>query len=280
MSFEIAPLSPAIGAEIHGVDLGKPLDEKTRNALLNAWHDYLLLLFREQDISDDALIHSSDWIGSIGKRARPKDRRQEQDPYIMLVSNIRENGELVGSLPDGEMWFHHDMAFVDTPHRATFLYAVEIPSEGGHTCFANMYAAHDNLPARLRKAITGKTVLQVFDFAQTSQPDIDNLDGVKYARQPAIVRHPDTGKCALYINRLMSATLDGMDRTDAENLIDEIIPYAEDPAIIYEHHWCPGDYIVWDNRCSTHARTDFPADQRRLLRRGMIEGDPMIAAWA
>ena len=239
MSFEIAPLSPAIGAEIHGVDLGKPLDEKTRNALLNAWHDYLLLLFREQDISDDALIHSSDWIGSIGKRARPKDRRQEQDPYIMLVSNIRENGELVGSLPDGEMWFHHDMAFVATPHRATLLYAVEI-----------------------------------------SQPDIDNLDGVKYARQPAIVRHPDTGKCALYINRLMSATLDGMDRTDAENLIDEIIPYAEDPAIIYEHHWCPGDYIVWDNRCSTNARTDFPADQRRLLRRGMIEGDPMIAAWA
>jgi taurine dioxygenase len=275
---ELRPLSPAIGAEVHGVDLGRPLDDETKAALLDAWHKHILLLFRDQDIPEDALLHSADWIGTLGARARPEDRRQEADPYIMLVSNIRENGKAIGSLPDGEMWFHHDMAFVDVPHKATFLHAIEVPSTGGHTLFANMYGAYDRLPQILKVALEGKKVHQIFDFAQTGMPDLNNLEGIKHAIHPAIVQHPVTGKCALYINRLMSATIVGMDRQEARRLLDQIIPYAEDPDIVYEHHWRPGDFIVWDNRCSTHARTDFPAGERRLLRRGMIEGAPMIAA--
>lgn len=278
MTLEILPLSPAIGAEIRGVDLGKPLDDRTKAALLAAWHEHILLLFRDQNIPGDALLHAADWIGTLGARARPEDRRQEADPYIMLVSNIRENGEPIGSLPDGEMWFHHDMAFVDAPHKATFLHAIEVPSTGGHTLFANMYAAYENLPQSLKNSLDGKKVHQVFDFAQTAMPDLGNLEGIKNAIQPAVVRHPVTGKRALYINRLMSATIVGLDRVEARQLLDDIIPYTEDPAIIYEHHWRPNDFIVWDNRCSTHARTDFPEVERRLLRRGMIEGTPMIAA--
>ena len=278
MAIDIIPLSPAIGAEVRGVSLGQALDDKTQSTLLDAWHEHILLLFRRQEISADALVHSADWIGPLGARARPEDRRQEAGPYIMLVSNIRENGMPIGSLPDGEMWFHHDMAFVDTPHKATFLYAVEVPKRGGNTCFANMYAAYDRLPTRLKEALEGRQVLQIFDFAQTSMPDMDNLDSIKHAVQPAVIRHPATGRNALYINRLMTATIIGMDRDEARKLLDEIVSYAEDPGIIYEHRWEPGDYMVWDNRCSTHARTDFAASERRLLRRGMIEGAPMNAA--
>ena len=94
----------------------------------------------------------------------------------------------------------------------------------------------------------------------------------------AIVEHPGTGRKALYVNRLMSATFEGMPQDEAKSLIAEIISYAEDPSIIYEHIWQPGDFLVWDNRCSTHARTDFPETERRLLKRGMIEGAPLIAA--
>jgi len=278
MTLELIPLSPAIGAEVRGVDLSRPLDSTTKNALLDAWHEHIILLFRDQEFPGDALLHAADWIGALGTRARPEDRRQEADSYIMLVSNIRENGQPIGSLPDGEMWFHHDMAFVDTPHKATFLHAVEVPSTGGHTLYANMYAAYDRLPQELKDALAGKQVHQIFDFGQTGMPDLNNLDGIKHAIQPAIVQHPETGKPALYVNRLMSATIIGMHQQEARQLLDAVIPYAEDPAIIYEHHWQPGDFIVWDNRCSTHARTDFPARERRLLRRGMVEGAPMITA--
>lgn len=280
MTFDLLPLSPVIGAEVRGVNLAGPLDRGTKAALLEAWHKHIVLLFRGQDIPEDILPHCADWIGPLGARARPEDRRQEADPYIMLVSNIRENGVPIGSLPDGEMWFHHDMAFVAAPHKATFLHAIEVPSTGGHTVFANMYAAYERLPGDLKDALAGKQIHQVFDFAQTGMPDLDNLESVQHAIQPAIVRHPVTGKSALYINRLMTATIVGMDRQKARRLLDDVLRYAEDTAITYEHHWRPGDFIVWDNRCSTHARTDFPASERRLLLRGMIEGAPMTAAKA
>ncbi len=278
MSVKITPLSPAIGAEIHGVDLSKPVSADVQQILLRAWHENVLILFRNQNISDKELLSSSDWIGPLGARSRPADRRQEPDPYIMLVSNIRKNGELIGSLPDGEMWFHHDMAFVDVPHKATFLYSVEVPKTGGNTKFVNMYKAHDILPDRLKKALEGKRVMQIFDYKETSQPDLSELDKVKHAWHPAVVQHPDTGRKALYVNRLMSATFDGMPHDEAKALIAEVIAYAEDPSIIYEHIWQPGDFLVWDNRCSTHARTDFPPTERRLLKRGMLEGAPLIAA--
>jgi taurine dioxygenase len=141
-----------------------------------------------------------------------------------------------------------------------------------------MYAAYDLLPEPLKKAIDGKRVMQIFDYKETSQPDLSQLGKVKHAWHPAVIRHPETGRKAIYINRLMSATFENMLPEKAKALISEVIPYTEDPAIIYEHKWQPGDFLVWDNRCSTHARTDFPATERRLLKRGMIEGAPLIAA--
>ena len=194
----------------------------------------------------------------------------------MLVSNIREDGKPIGSLPDGEMWFHHDMAFVDTPHKATFLYSIEIPKHGGNTKFANMYGAFDLLPKKLKNILTGKRVMQIFDYQETGQPDLKELDRVKHAWHPAIIQHPDTGRKALYVNRLMTATIEGMPHNEARKIIEEVIPYAEDPSIIYEHHWQTRDFLVWDNRSSTHARTDFPDTERRLLKRGMVEGAPLI----
>ena len=195
-----------------------------------------------------------------------------------MVSNIRKNGKLIGSLPDGEMWFHHDMAFTDTPHKATFLYSVEVPKTGGNTKFANMYAAYNLLPERLKEALDGRRVMQIFDYQETSQPELSQLGKVKHAWHPAVLQHPETGRKALFINLLMSATLEDLKPEKAKALISEILPYAEDPSIVYEHKWQPGDFLVWDNRCSTHARTDFSKKERRLLKRGMIEGAPLIAA--
>ena len=278
---EILPLSPTIGAEIRGVDLSQPLDDRTVSAIKVAWHDHIVLLFRDQDIDTEQQIAFAEHFGDVGTRSRPAERRPEGADYnasIMLVSNIKKDGEYIGSLPDGEMWFHHDMAFTDVPHKATFLYSVEVPKTGGNTKFANMYAAYDLLPEKLKKVLDGRRVMQIFDYQETSQPDLSQLGKVKHAWHPAVIQHPETGRKALYINRLMSATLEDIKPEKAKALISEILPYAEDPSIIYEHKWQPGDFLVWDNRCSTHARTDFSEKERRLLKRGMIEGAPLIAA--
>lgn len=271
---EIRPLSPAIGAEITGVDLRNALDEPTRKALLDAFHEYCILLLRDQRLTEPQLVAGADWLGTLGERSRPSERRQEDNPYIMKVSNIRENGRLIGSLPDGEMYFHHDMAFVEKPHKASFLYAVEIPSTGGNTLYANMYKAHDLVPEDLRARLADRTAIQVYDYTTTERPDIENrLDEIRHFSHPVFITHPVTGRRALYVNRLMTARIDGMDRDESDKVLEELFQYAEDPSIIYEHVWRPGDFIAWDNFCSTHARTDFSAGERRLLLRGMVVGE-------
>ena len=138
------------------------------------------------------------------------DRRGAADLAIALVSNILdEAGRPIGALGDGEMWFHHDNSFTPNPDIATFLYSVELPSTGGNTLFGNGYCAYEALPQRLRDAISGRRVLQVYDYTVREKPDLAKLEGVPHCWQPAVLRHPITGRCALYVDRLMSAALEG-----------------------------------------------------------------------
>jgi taurine dioxygenase len=279
MKPEFRPLSPTIGVEVLGVDLSRPLDADTAKTLLDAWHAYVLLLFRDQALTDEALKRSAAWLGAMGDVTMPVDRRGDDDSQISLVSNIRDAaGRAIGALGDGEMWFHHDNSFVADPDQATFLYAVELPSSGGNTLFASCYRAWDQLPARLRQAIAGRKVLQVYDYSVRGKPDISNLDAVRHYWQPAVVRHPVTGRNALYVDRLMTAAIDGYPRDESDALLEELFAYIEQ--VDYEHVWRLGDYVIWDNRCSVHARTDFPAGERRLLKRGKIAGGPLLAAEA
>lgn len=273
-AIDVTPLSPAIGCEVRGVDLSGKLDEATKALLLDAFHDHCILLIRGQNLTEAQLIAGASWLGTLGERSRPAEIRQEDNPYIMKVSNIRENGRLIGSLPDGEMYFHHDMAFVEKPHRASFLYAVEIPSSGGNTLYANMYKAYDLVPDDLKRRLAGRMALQVYDYTTTETPDIDNgLENIKHFSHPVFITHPVTGRKALYANRLMTARIDGMDRAESDAVLSDLFACAEDPSVIHEHVWRPGDFLAWDNFCSTHARTDFSPAERRLLLRGMIVGE-------
>ena len=91
-------------------------------------------------------------------------------------------------------------------------------------------------------------------------------------RHPVVQTHPETGKKAVYVNRLMTARIEGVDAAESEALLEELFAVTEDPSIVYEHVWRPGDLVIWDNRCITHARTDFPGNERRLLRRTTLVG--------
>ena len=278
MDIEILPLTDTLGAEIRGIDLARPVAPEIALKLRDAWYQHVLLLFRNQEMSNEQLKRSTEWLGEAGEITMPPERRGDADLSIALISNILdENGKPIGALGDGEMWFHHDNSFTLAPDKATFLYAVELPSEGGHTLFGNCYRAYDELPEELRKEIVGRRVLQVYDYTVREVPDTTNLGDVPHCWQPAVVKHPVSGRNALYVDRLMSAAIDGMGPGDGKALLEKLFPYVE--RTDYEHVWQPGDYVIWDNRCSVHARTDFSADQRRLLKRGKVAGEELVAAY-
>lgn len=277
MTIEIIPCNKTMAAEVRGIDLAQPIVKETAEILRQAWYEHVLLLFRDQQMNNQQLKNSAAWLGERSQIAMPVDRRGDDDIEIQKVSNILDDaGKPIGALGDGEMWFHHDNSFTEAPDKATWLYAVELPSSGGNTMFGNCYEAYDALPPDLKKEVEGRKVLQVYDFTVREKPARKDLENIPHCWQPAVVQHPVTGRKALYLDRLMTAAIDGCGAAESDALLAQLFPYIE--RVDYEHEWQLGDYVIWDNRCSVHARRDFPADERRLLKRGKVEGDRLIAA--
>src|SRR5258705_201529 len=150
---EVAPLTRHIGAEIRGIDLREKPDDATVKAIYQAWLDHLVIIFPTQKLSQEDLIRATSYFGELGELSRPAKYHppgfSRMLPGIMLISNIRENGEPIGALPDGEMMFHHDMIHREVPSKGTLLYSVEIPTHGGETLFASGYAAYETIDLKL-----------------------------------------------------------------------------------------------------------------------------------
>jgi taurine dioxygenase len=279
-AFEVKPLSPALGAAICGLDLSRTLDDATVAQLREAWRRHLVLLFPDQHISEEDQIRVAQHFGEIQGRIRAPEMRRESghtsNPEIMLVSNIREDGKPIGSLPDGEMHFHSDMCFIEKPAAGTFLYALEVPRAGGDTLFLNMYRAYETLPDAVKQRLAGLKALNCYshgyDGATLRVRNAHNPDDRNFTH-PVVRTHPETGRKALYVNRLMSWEIEGLPADESTALLDSLFEHMEQPDFIYQHKWRPGDLVLWDNRCTLHGRTDFSEGERRLLRRLVIQGD-------
>ena len=129
MTVSVVPLSPALGAEIKGVDLRKPLDAAAVKAINDAFDQHIVVVFRDQELSEDDQLRAAGYFGKVHIRHRPANGRTpggEYDTPFMMVTNIVENGKAIGAFGDGEMWFHHDTSYYPQPHRATFLYAMKL----------------------------------------------------------------------------------------------------------------------------------------------------------
>ena len=268
---KVSRLSRHIGALVEGVDLSKPLDAATAAQIKQLWLEHVILLFRDQPLSQEDLRRVTQIFGPIGKLARPaKFRPPGFDNLledIMLISNIRENGEAIGALPDGEMMFHHDMIHAELPHNGTCLFAVEVPSVGGNTLFANCYTAYETLDPAVRAR-------HFYSYGAVQRGDA-NRQAVAASAQsvhPVFRTHDETGRRAVYVNRLMTEEIEGLEPEESSRLLQHLFDHSENPDFVYEHVWQPGDLIVWDNRASMHARTDFSPGERRLLLRTTIAG--------
>jgi taurine dioxygenase len=274
-AFAVRALSPAIGAEIVGVDLRNAIDDALAARMLDTWHQHLVILLRGQELTENDQVRFAERFGPPAKIHTKQFVRSH--PAVMLISNIREDGKPIGALPDGEMQFHTDQCHQEIPAKASMLYAIEVPSVGGNTLFANAYLAYETLPADIKRRIDSRKALNAYDYdtaATIRKAEVP--DGAPCYAHPVVRTHPATGRKALYVNRLMTRRIEGLDPQESEELLTVLFDHQEQPQFIYEHVWRPGDILMWDNRCTLHARTDFSAGERRLLRRVTILGEKPV----
>jgi taurine dioxygenase len=273
---EVVAMTAHIGAEVHGLDLRRPLADADRRAIDQAWLDHLVLVFPGQDLTQEDLVRVTAYFGEIGELRRPPKYFpagfSKLLPGIMLISNIRENGEPIGALPDGEMMFHHDMIHAPIPHKATLLYSLEIPATGGDTLFASGTAAYDALEPGIRGRLEGRKARHHYNYGSTKKGDGHGVEAFGEATHPVFRTHEDTGRKAVYVNRLMTVGIEGMSAAESGPLLEAVFDHCEKPEFVYAHKWRVGDVVLWDNRCSSHARTDFPAAERRLMLRTTVKG--------
>lgn len=273
---DVVPLSKHIGAEIKGLDLRETLDADVVDAIHRAWLDHCVLLFRNQNLSQEDLLRVTAYFGEIGPLARPPrlfpKGYSRLLPNIMMISNIRENGETIGALPDGEMHFHHDQIHAEIPHNGTLLYSLEVPDRGGDTLFASGYAAYDTLDPALKAKLAGCRAFHHYSYGTTTRGGTNGVEAFAESSHPVFRTHEETGRKAIYVNRLMTMRIDGLPAEESDAALAALFGHSETPDFVYRHVWQVGDLIVWDNRCSMHARDDFPSDQRRLMLRTTVKG--------
>jgi taurine dioxygenase len=276
-TLEIRPLSSAIGVEIRAVDLSRPLADETFASIKRAWEEHCVALFRDQHLEQEEQVRFAQRFGPLAE-LKNATRSRDLHPAILLVSNVRENGQLIGELPDGEMVFHSDQCYVERPAMATMLYAIEVPASGGNTCFANGFRAYETLPSDLKTRLEGRLAVQAYDY-DGSRGGSPRLRGerlgpdVRQYAHPIFRTHPPTGRKALYVNRMQTQYIVGLDLEESDAVLERLFDHQERAEFVYEHVWKPGDLIVWDNRSCNHARTDFSPAERRLLRRVTVLGE-------
>jgi taurine dioxygenase len=287
MDIQVTPLSPACGAEIEGVDLTKPLSRETVEAIKQAWGRHLVLVFRGQTLSQDDQLRFASYFGDLGLRKKAPEKLRSRNEgtlqesnkdadKVLLVSNIKVDGKPIGAFGEGEFWFHIDSGYTSRPYRYTFLYALELPSTGGNTMFSNMYKAYEAVPAALKDKLKGRKALHIHEYNRAKQASSSgDISDIPHHYHPLFITHPDTGRKTLFVDRLMTTRIDGMDQAESDAILDQLYEIGERREFIFEHVWRLGDFLMWDNRCTIHARTDFPKEERRLLRRCTVEGEPL-----
>ena len=278
-NIDVVATGAALGAEIQGVDL-KTLDDAAFASLMQAWHDHSVLLVRGQLLSDQDLIAFSRRLGDLDWAPVQETGRRfvEGLPEIYIVSNVKVNGEAIGSLGDGEAVWHTDMSYLDTPPKASMLYALEVPPAGGNTSFCSMYGIYEALPPRLKERIVGLKIkhdgtYNSGGYVRLGVTPTDDPRASPGAVHPLVCTHPANGRRMLYLGRRRNAYLVGLELAESEALLDELWSVVDRPEFAWEHAWRVGDLIIWDNRCTMHRRDAFDPNSRRIMHRTQVKGE-------
>jgi taurine dioxygenase len=273
-----------LGAELRGIDL-KTLDDVQFATILRAFHDHQVILIRNQALEDQDLIAFSRRFGDLDWAPVQETGRRfvEGMPELYIVSNVKVNGEPIGSLGAGEAVWHTDMSYLDVPPMASALYSLEVPPSGGNTSFCSMYAIYDALPGEMKRRIADLKIkhdgtYNSGGFLRQGVTATDDPRSSPGAVHPLVCTHPDTGRQMLYLGRRRNAYLVGLELAESEALLDELWTFVDRPEIKWEHAWKVGDLVMWDNRCTMHRRDPFDDTARRVMHRTQIKGSLSPAA--
>jgi taurine dioxygenase len=274
-----------LGSEIQGLDLSRPLTPEDCEAITDALYRQLVVVARNQRLSDSALLAFSRNFGDLDPPGPNPygEPFNKEFPEINVISNVTENGRPIGGLGAGEAVWHADMTYIDVPPKAAVLHALEIPATGGgNTHFADMFAAHAALPAALVKAIEGKVA--VHDASRNSAGQLrKGYKEVKDVRETVGAKHPlvrtdrATQKKALFLGRRTNSYIIGLDLAESEALLDAVWAHATQKQFTMCHEWRVGDVLMWNNRALLHRRDPFDANARRVMHRTQIKGVERVA---
>jgi taurine dioxygenase len=274
-ALEIRPFSTALGAEVTGLDLSQPLDEGDVAAIWAVFLEHLVLVFPDQDMTEAQQVAFCRRFGPVQYQVMDHLHADEH-PEIYLLTNVEEAGGTTGRHTDeSSLVWHTDAAWKEAPAMATFLYALELPSEGGDTLFADMHAAYEALDDDMKARLRGLTAAQDWAFARhkwhMSEEQIRNVSNPP--DHPVVRTHPETGRKGIYLGEHTSQ-VSGLPFEEGHRLRNEINALATRPEFVYRHHWRPCELVMWDNRCVLHKSTPFDsASERRVLRRVCLDGD-------
>ena len=281
--FEAARFEAALGAEVVDVDLSQPIDDETvdaiRHALLESGG---LLVFRRQFITPKQHIAFSRRFGSLMIHVLSQYLLPGH-PEILKVSNVIENGQPIGLGDAGHYW-HSDLSYTPEPSLGSLLHALELPSEGGDTSFANMTAAYDELPANIKQRLVGKRAVHSYRHsydrmsASRWRPPMtqEQKDAIPEVIHPVIRTHPESGHKALFVNEGFTSRILDMPEAESRELLQFLFGHSTKPGFIYRHQWQDHDLVFWDNRCTIHFAHGCPPELRRHMHRTTVKGDVVV----
>lgn len=274
-------LSPRFGTEASGVDLSQPLSDAVFSDLERALYEHQILVIRGQNLTPQQFASFARRFGPPEPHVIDKFHHPE-DPNILVLSNIKKDGQPIG-LQDAGSYFHTDYSYLAVPARATTLYSVVVPEEGGNTLFANQYAAYDDLPESTKKRLKPLKAIHHYgnrhDLDENSRTVASVLTPEQKAKMPLITHpivrpHPVTGRLALYSVTGSSFGIVGMPDDEALALLDELARHATQEKYLYSLRYGLGDLVVWDNASLVHSSTLLKPEHGRLMWRITIKEPP------
>ena len=276
--FTIAKLSDVAGAEIHGIDLAKPITPELCDAILEAFVAHHILVFRDQHLTKDQQHAFTLNFGELEEHVgRLPDGTQY--PPVHTVTNLDAETGKPTPTPSthGNYFWHTDKSYHAIPSLTTLLHAVQVPPEGGDTLFANMHMGYDALPEDEKVALTGLRAVHSWEASRRNTGNKPATEVQKKERPPVdhpVVRtHPQTGSKSLYLG-MHIGHIAGMPEAEGKAMLDDLLERATVPANVYRHQWKRGDLVMWDNRCLLH-RADRNYDMSvhaRVLHRTVVIG--------
>ena len=279
MSFSTKPLTDSdFVVEVSGIDLGEPLDAETVAALRAALGKHSVLVFRQQSLTSEQQIAFSRHFGELEIHL-VRQYLMPDHPEIIVLSNVGAGG--TKPIANGGAYWHSDISYREKPPLGSILYGIEVPPEGGNTLFANMYGAYDTLSDDLKSKVEGRKAMHSYLERFMAMRSIDRSHKGKDKFEldeeqkksfapvlhPIVRTHPESGRKALYVNRVRTHRFKGMTEEESKPLLEFLFEHSHRPEFTCRFRWKKGSVAFWDNRCLLHkALNDYPGYKRYMNR--------------